>query len=439
MARKGTHYRKGRSRGAVLLCCLACAAAVCAAAWLLWTWAGESVPASAGAAPESAAETASSQTAASSLPETASQAASSREEVSEPEPEPVVTTARVSASGDNLIHDGIYLQAQKRAAAAGEDGYDFAALYEHVAPIFADYDLNLINVETLVSDELAPSSYPRFCSPGDVARELYRIGMRGFFLANNHIYDKGAEGIGSTLRFWDAMPGDCVTSGLLRAEETAWSVPVVERNGIRFALLAFTESTNGLQTPAGSAARVVLTSEEDTVRAQVEQAAREADVVIVSAHWGTENTHTVSDSQRAFAQKLADWGADIVIGTHPHVVQPIETVTAADGRSVPVAYSLGNFVSAQDRLDNLVGIVLGFEAVKTVQPDGTAETAIQNLSATPVVMHYDRWFANMRLYLLSDYTDELAAAHGIGTMSVSYVKSMLAENLDAQVWQDGRP
>ena len=128
-----------------------------------------------------------------------------------------------------------------------------------------------------------------------------------------------------------------------------------------------------------------------------------------------------------------------MIGTHPHVVQPIETVTAADGRSVPVAYSLGNFVSAQDRLDNLVGIVLGFEAVKTVQPDGTAETAIQNLSATPVVMHYDRWFANMRLYLLSDYTDELAAAHGIGTMSVSYVKSMLAENLDAQVWQDGRP
>lgn len=135
----------------------------------------------------------------------------------------------------------------------------------------------------------------------------------------------------------------------------------------------------------------------------------------------------MTDRQRAFAQKLADWGADIVIGTHPHVVQPIETVTSSGGREVPVAYSLGNFVSAQDRVDNMVGIVLGFEVTKTTQPGGESEIAIDNISAKPVVMFYERYYANMRLYLLRDYTDELAASHGLGGVTPAYVRSMLEE------------
>ena len=163
------------------------------------------------------------------------------------------------------------------------------------------------------------------------------------------------------------------------------------------------------------------------IHRQIEQAREQADVVVVSAHWGVENTHEVTDGQRAFAQKLADWGADIVIGTHPHVVQPIETVTSSDGREVPVAYSLGNFVSAQDRVDNMVGIVLGFEVTKTTQPGGESEIAIDNISATPVVMFYERYYANMRLYLLRDYTDELAASHGLSGVTPAYVRSMLEE------------
>ena len=186
MAKRGTHYRKRRSGGAVLLCCLLCAAAIGAAVYFGWEYLGQSIPA--GAAAESGPLSSLEGTEPSSA-DPVSEASEPEPAVSsEPEPEPVVTTVRVSASGDNLIHDGIYLQAKKRAAAAGEDGYDFAALYEHVAPIYQEYDLNLINIETLVSDELEPSSYPRFCSPGDVARELYDIGMRGFFLSNNHIY-----------------------------------------------------------------------------------------------------------------------------------------------------------------------------------------------------------------------------------------------------------
>ena len=433
MAKRGTHYRKRRSGGAVLLCCLLCAAAIGAAVYFGWEYLGQSIPA--GAAAESGPLSSLEGTEPSSA-DPVSEASEPEPAVSsEPEPEPVVTTVRVSASGDNLIHDGIYLQAKKRAAAAGKDGYDFAALYEHVAPIYQEYDLNLINIETLVSDELEPSSYPRFCSPGDVARELYDIGMRGFFLSNNHIYDKGAEGIASTLRFWESMPDDCFTSGLYRGEEDYGNLAVYEENGVTFAFAAYTESTNGLPTPAGAEANVIYTSEEDVIRTQLAEASQKADVVVVSVHWGVENTHEVSDSQRALAQKLADWGADIIIGTHPHVIQPVETVTASDGQSVPVAYSLGNFVSAQDRVDNLIGMVLGFEAEKTVQPDGSSETVVKNLSATPVVMHYDKWYANMRLYLFSDYTEELAASHGIGNMSTSYIQSVLEENIAKEYWK----
>ena len=111
----------------------------------------------------------------------------------EPEPQPVVETIRFSATGDNLIHAPIYKQAARRA---GEDGtYSFDYCYEHIAPFYAEQDVNWINQETLCSDTLAPSTYPCFSTPGDCARALYRAGVRVFSLSNNHTYDKGASGI----------------------------------------------------------------------------------------------------------------------------------------------------------------------------------------------------------------------------------------------------
>ena len=416
---KPAHRRKRSRRLRSALLCTA-AALVCAAAAFAFLPrptppAVQAGPASPVSAPEES----------SSLPEEPESAAAPSSSAA---PDPVVTAVQGAAAGDNLLHDGLYLQAARRAQREGRSGYDFTALYEHVFPLFSGSDLNLINAETLFSDELEPSAYPRFCSPGDAGRALYDMGFNVFFLANNHIYDKGAEGLASTMRFWDSMPQDIAVSGLSPAGEEA-PVPVLEKNGVRFACLAFTEMTNGLPTPAGAAYHVTLLSDEEEVRDQIERARRQADFVIVSAHWGTENTHTVSQSQRAWAQKLADWGADLILGTHPHVVQPIETVTSADGRTVPVAYSLGNFVSAQIPLDNLVGIVLRFTAEKTEWPDGRTETEIRDLAAVPVVMHYDANFANLRLYPFSSYTEELAASHGTGGVTLAAIESILKENI----------
>ena len=424
---KPAHRRKRSRRLRSALLCTA-AALLCAAAVFLFLPRPAPPAVQAGpASPVSAPEESSSLPA---EPESAAAPSSfaATEPSSLPEPEPVVTAVQGTAAGDNLLHDGLYLQAARRAQKEGRSGYDFTALYEHVFPLFSGSDLNLINAETLFSDELEPSAYPRFCSPGDAGRALYDMGFNVFFLANNHIYDKGAEGLASTMRFWDSMPEDIAVSGLSPVGEEA-PVPVLEKDGVRFAFLAFTEMTNGLPTPSGAAYHVTLLSDEEEVRDQIERARRQADFVIVSAHWGTENTHTVSQSQRAWAQKLADWGADLILGTHPHVIQPIETVTSADGRTVPVAYSLGNFVSAQIPLDNLVGIVLRFTAEKTEWPDGRTETEIRDLSAVPVVMHYDANFANLRLYPFSSYTEELAASHGTGGVTLAAIESILKENI----------
>lgn len=352
----------------------------------------------------------------------------------EPEPEPTVTTLRFSATGDNLIHDGLYLQARKRA---GGEGYDFTALYENIAPFYQDFDINWINQETLVTDELPPSSYPCFCTPAALGQEVYDVGWRVISMSNNHSYDQGAAGIAATRRFWADMPDDVVTTGLFAGEADYDSIPIQEKDGVRIAYLAYTEHTNGLPTPSSAEANVIYTHQEDVIQHQIELARTQADVVVVGIHWGVEGSHTVTDAQRALGQKCADWGADVIIGTHPHVIQSVELLTAAGtGKTVPIAYSLGNFVSTQSQADNMIGAILTFDITHTVWPDGTAETGVDNVHIVPMVMHYDANYTNARAYLYRDYTDELAAAHGVRArypaFSRDYITQVLTDNISPE-------
>ena len=262
----------------------------------------------------------------------------------EPEPQPVVQTVRFSATGDNLIHSPIYKQAKRQAT--GTEGYSFDYCYEHIAPFYAQQDVNWINQETLCTDELEPSTYPCFSTPGDCARALYRAGVRVFSLSNNHTYDKGASGIAATLRFWDSMPEDVVTTGLWKGESDYGHVPLQTVNGVTIAYLSYTEHTNGIPQNSSMQANVIYTSQTDVIEQQVKAARQLADFVVVGVHWGIENSHAIADPQRTLAQNLADWGADLIIGTHPHVLQNAQWLTAADGRQVFTAYSLGNFIDS---------------------------------------------------------------------------------------------
>ena len=349
-----------------------------------------------------------------------------------PEPEPEVYQVRFSATGDNLIHDVLYRQAQRRA---GGSGYDFSYCYDNLREFYGEFDLNWINQETLVTDTLEPSSYPCFSTPGQMGRDLYELGMRAFSLSNNHTYDQGAQGITDTLAYWNGMPRDITFSGLYSDGMENEGVVLRQQDGITFAFLSYTEYTNGIPTPAGAPAHVIYTSETETIRNQVELAAQLADFVIVSCHWGVENSHQVTSGQQQLAQQLADWGADLIIGTHPHVVQDAQWLTAQDGRQVFVAYSLGNSLSAQSQPDQMVGLILTVKFEKTIRPDGSQTLGMSDPKLVPLVNHYDAGYSNIRLYLLRDYPEELALQHGVRAehpdFDRTYIQNLLQQTVQA--------
>lgn len=351
-----------------------------------------------------------------------------------PEPEPVVTAVSFSASGDNLIHSPIYKQAARRAREG--ERYNFDACYEHLAPLYARQDVNWINQETLCSTELEPSTYPCFSTPGECAESLYRAGVRVFSLSNNHTYDKGARGIAATLRFWDTMPEDVVTTGLWLGESDYGTIPLQTVNGVTIAYLSYTEHTNGIQRSSGMEANIIYTSQTDVIEQQVRAARQLADFVMVGVHWGTENSHTINDGQRTLAQQLADWGTDVIIGTHPHVLQDAAWLTAEDGRQVFAAYSLGNLISTQSKPDQVIGAILTLKLEKTTNPDGTIHCAVLDPKLHPTVTHYDAGKSNVRTYLYRDYTPELAKSHGVraeyGSFNYDYIRECAQKNISEE-------
>lgn len=345
-----------------------------------------------------------------------------------PEPMPTVETVRFSATGDDLIHDGIFLQAKNR----GTDGYyDFSYAYENMRDFYTQFDVNWLNQETLVNDAFDPSGYPMFSTPGDITDALYDIGFRVFSLSNNHSYDKGAAGIEASMAHWAAMPDDVVTMGFYNLS-TYDDYVYQTVNGITFGYLSYTEHTNGLPTPSGAAYGVVYLDDRETIAKQIADMRPNCDVLIVSAHMGTEGTHEINDFQKQTAQWLADQGVDVIIGTHPHVVQNAEWLTGANGNTTFVVYSLGNFINAQSSADNTIGAILDVYFDKTTQPDGSSSITIRDPKLHCVISQYEAGYKNIRVIPYSQYTDELGAAHGVFTLSRAYIESVLYGAIDEQ-------
>ncbi len=231
---------------------------------------------------------------------------------SAPDPEPV--RAVLVAVGDNLIHDVIYQQARQRA---GGEGYDFAPAYEKIAPLVAQGDFAFINQETLLAgDELPPSSYPAFCSPTEVGREMLRLGFNLFSTANNHSLDWRVPGIQAAGRFWEQQE-DIAMAGCYCTQEEREGIAYLTRNGMTVALIAATELTNGIPRPEGEVGVLLLNEDRELILQKLETAAQNADFVILSLHWGIEGSGYYTDGQRELAQLLAEAGADLILGTIP--------------------------------------------------------------------------------------------------------------------------
>ena len=326
-------------------------------------------------------------------------------EFAEAEPEPEDNTVTLMAVGDNLIHNTIYWSAELEGG-----GYDFTPVYADIAPIVSEYDLACINQETIyVSDPAMYSNYPDFGTPTQVGDALAQAGFDVVTHATNHCYDKLDTGILDTIGFWRENHPEMTILGIHDTQDDADTVRVVEKNGIRLALLNYTYGLN-YSAPANS--YMIDTLSRDKVLADLQKAESQADFTVVFVHWGEEGQTKPSQSQRDWAQLLANGGADLVIGAHPHVLQPLETVTAADGREVPVFFSLGNFVSHQLAASEMLGGMAGVELTKTDK--GVELTSCELIPTINVILYrgYSGGF-DYRPMLLRNYTEELAEQHWI--------------------------
>ena len=331
-------------------------------------------------------------------------------------------TVTMRAVGDNLIHYCIYQQAAQRST----DGtYDFDYAYENIKDAIKTADISVINQETVIVEGVEPSSYPMFNSPTQLGDKVVDLGFDVVTMANNHILDQGSNGALKAISYWRNK--DVISLGAYDGMDDMNTVRVQDVNGIKFSYVNFTSYLNGLSVDPSSSLKVVSltdpnkTDEEirEIVKKQIEAAKEVSDVVIAAMHWRVENTTEVPQGQAEFAQYLADCGADVIIGTGPHVLQPIEWLNRPDGNKTLCIYSLGNFISGQDIAQNLLS---GIGEI-TFERNEQGKVEIKDVSMIPIITHYGQNFSNLRLYLFEDYTAELASQHGVSGMSYDFAKN----------------
>jgi len=295
-------------------------------------------------------------------------------QIQQPEARQAPTTVRITAVGDNIPHDSV------NAAAKTGDSYDYTPLFSEVKKYLSSGDITYCNQESpSAGQNLGISGYPTFNAPTEFARDLQKSGCNVINLANNHIADKGQEGIDLTIDLWKSL-NPLAYAGANRSPQEQMQPRYFEVNGIKFAFIAFTDLSNNSSVDPHS----VNMFSNDYIEKIAQEASKNADYVIASAHWGVEDSATVSPSQRGWAEAMANAGVDLILGAGPHVLQPVEIITTDSGRQVPVWYSLGNFLSSQLTVDQLIG---GIAVMDFDISSGRMELA--EMSFLPTYMHFE--------------------------------------------------
>ena len=281
--------------------------------------------------------------------------------------------------GDALLHSSLYNDAYQNGT------YNFSPQLELIKPIVQNYDLAFYNQESILGGtSLGLSSYPTFNSPQEFGDAMVDAGFNLVSLANNHTMDKGVKAIESSCNYWKTK--DVLTAGSYCSGEEADNIQVKEKNGIKYALLAYTYGTNGISVPQDKPYLVNLYSDEKA-KADIEKVRDKVDLLIVSMHWGTEYRSEPTDEQKREAEYLSSLGVDIIIGTHPHVIEPITYI----GNTL-VIYSLGNFISAQSTSNDyntIVELMTSVDVVKTTK-NGQSEIKLENLNNELLYNYYKK-------------------------------------------------
>lgn len=266
-------------------------------------------------------------------------------------------TVTMAASGDQIAHDSLVSFAQTNG------GYDFTPLYQHVQSLVNNTDIVFCNPETAAAGEqFGISGYPTFNAPTQFARDMVKAGKCNLInQATNHMNDKGQQAIDANLANWQPLQPLAI-AGANKSAADQQAISYFTLKGIKFAFLAYADFSNDNNFPSYALNIYHNTALFDS---QLNQARSNADVVIVSMHWGTEDSTAVNQDQTAFAKRAADLGADILIGTGPHVLQKATYTTGSQGNSMLTWYSLGNLLSTQLQLNELTGGIATWSITKT--------------------------------------------------------------------------
>lgn len=309
-------------------------------------------------------------------------------------PEPEAQTVSLLAVGDNLIHGYLITAGQT---------FGFDTYYQRIDDVISAADIAIINQESpFTYDSSKYSGYPRFASPTDVGVAAINAGFDIFTLATNHTCDKGKQPMLDTIDFFKGYP-EVATLGLYETKEDYDTVKIIEKNGIKIAFFNYTYGHNQ-KNPVWW--MVDTLTNKDRMISQLEYAEENADITVVIPHWGTEYKYTPNSTQISWAQFFSDNGADVIIGHHPHAVQPVMELTGKNGNTTVCYYSLGNFISNQTTLKGNVGGMASLTIIK--DENGTRVEEYQLIPTTVQAQMVD----GVRRYeamLLSDLTPELLA------------------------------
>ena len=327
--------------------------------------------------------------------------------------------------GDILLHDPV-----TESGKLPDGTYNYEHMFGKVKDLVQEADLALVNQEVILGGkELGLSGYPAFNGPYEVGDALYDAGFDVVLHATNHALDKGKKGILNCVNYWRNSHSEMAVLGIYDNQaDYDNNCYIYEKDGIKVAILNYTYGTNGIALPSDMPYAVSLLKEEK-VKADLTKAEAEADFTIVCPHWGIEYSHTASEEQKKWTKLMVENGADLIIGTHPHVIQPVEWLEDGEGNQALVYYSLGNFINATSgsgagTTDRMVG---GMAQV-TLHRNESGRVEIQDYSVEPLITHLRYGTQQITTYRLADYTEQLAAANETiqkdSAFSLEYCKNL---------------
>lgn len=332
--------------------------------------------------------------------------------------------------GDVLLHDRV------EECAVQEDGsYNFDAIFANVASDIQAADLAIVNQEVIIGGEdLGVSGYPCFNAPYAIGDALVNAGFDVVCHGTNHALDKGKSGLLNCIKYWKENHPQMAVLGINETKEEQDDIYVYEQDGIKIAILNYTYGTNGIALPDNMPYAVDLLEEEKVI-SDIKRAEQLADFTVVCPHWGTEYVLEQTAEQERWAEIFLENGVDLVIGTHPHVIEPVEMLVDEDtGNKMLVYYSIGNFVnwtseSGSGKADRMVG---GMAKV-TIGLDEGGNAVIIDYGVTALVSHVSYGVNGVYTVKLSDYTDSLADSSAMIMQDSAFSREYCVE-LCNKVW-----